>query len=1283
MVLLNKKEYSENFEQLHHKDYFNLKLFPRAGELEQEAGLLTELSEMFEGNCSFELLGASEFLVDNLPKCSGDHVITYLDGHGEFNGVFILSLECPELNALYPKVRVHGLKKVLYMRDYYGRTFFKHFEKYKFEDGTLYFDNLICLCMIVKNAGPGFAKVLEENIPNFDKWCILDTGSTDGTQDVIKKTLSNKPGKLFEEPFVNFKVSRNRCFELAGTSCKFLLTLDDTYIVKGDLRGFLSEVRSDQFSDSFSLLIKSGDSEYYSNRIIKSHSGLRYQYTIHEVIPKENNMNVTTPVERAFIFDERSDYMENRTTSRKQFDLELLFKELEENPDDPRSLYYIAQTYGCMGDEVNKAKYLELRVNHHEEGYIQEKVDACFELARSCNFQLGKEWSECEKWYEMAHRLDPERPDSLYFMGIHWHMEQNYRRAYEYFKKGFEVGYPLHRQYSLKPTLSFHFLPKFLTETCYYADDFALGENAARFFIQNNPPGSNSLNLVHSWFGIHSELNKMGPVSEAPNDFSRKVFCIVADGGWNDWNGRDIHTSGVGGSETWVIEIARNVKKNNPNAIVLVFCKCKEPEDVEGVGYNPIQMFHSFVANNVVDVCIVSRYTQYVPVAIRGYVKEIGIIFHDLIQDETVIPLDSKIKWAFGLTDWHSRYIRNFFPHLNVQTLNYGVSSKFVSGAKVRNSFVYSSFPNRGLVVLLKMWPRIHQKFPDAVLNLYCDVDGEWVNRVAPDEMREVHRLLRDARGVVYHGWVSKETLARAWETAEYWLYPCKFEETFCLTALEAAVSKTLAVTNNLAALEDTVGDRGVITHGNPLEESWQDECLEKLFQYMDESLDKNILIEKNFQWAQTLTWDGQSQKLWDTIVPFTRHWNKNKEVEEYLEKLTNNLKVVLDIGCGSNKFSGATATVDKFSDATYSVDIEREMIPVKRVDFVYCRHVIEDLKNPEAALKEISRIANQGYIETPSVIAECCHGVDAHGLRFKVRGYIHHHSFVWTDIETGVLHVLPKFPVVEQMFSKDEDSLLKSLLEKPINWNNYHFFNERNPLKFKVHEYNVDFTFENYKSILLDAIQNTLKNVLSVEKLVLENLDYCRMLNWTTDPDSKKNFVQVLEKLPKGSRILEVGSFSGTSVIELLRNTEESTATVIDMWEDYQEIRDGVKTHVDTITLRQIENVFYQNLKNSGMSERVKVLKGSSREKLLELVVEQQTFDFIYIDGSHKCLDVYLDACLAWKLLRHGGYILFDDYLFNTGDLLGSPKEAIDHFMREHHGTVVFRDYRVCIKRD
>ena len=135
--------------------------------------------------------------------------------------------------------------------------------------------------------------------------------------------VGKKKGQLYQEPFINFRDSRNRCLDLSGKECKFVIMLDDTYKVEEKLRDFLITVRGDQFSDSFSLYIKSNDSEYGSNRIIKSDSGLRYIYKLHEVITPKNNINVIIPMHHAFIFDYRSDYMEKRTMDRKKYDLKI------------------------------------------------------------------------------------------------------------------------------------------------------------------------------------------------------------------------------------------------------------------------------------------------------------------------------------------------------------------------------------------------------------------------------------------------------------------------------------------------------------------------------------------------------------------------------------------------------------------------------------------------------------------------------------------------------------------------------------------------------------------------------------------------------------------------------------------------------------------------------------------------------------------------------------------------------------------------------------------------
>jgi glycosyltransferase involved in cell wall biosynthesis len=138
-------------------------------------------------------------------------------------------------------------------------------------------------------------------------------------------------------------------------------------------------------------------------------------------------------------------------------------------------------------------------------------------------------------------------------------------------------------------------------------------------------------------------------------------------------------------------------------------------------------------------------------------------------------------------------------------------------------------------------------------------VDGAWVNQHFPEEMNVI-RVLLNQKGVVYHGWVSKPELSRAWETASVWLYPCTFRETFCLTALEAAKSKTLVVTNNLAALENTVADRGIVVKGDVNTKEWQSAALRALFETSDK--EKKQLVEKNYEWACTHGWDARAREF-------------------------------------------------------------------------------------------------------------------------------------------------------------------------------------------------------------------------------------------------------------------------------------------------------------------------------------------------------------------------------------------------------------------------------------
>jgi FkbM family methyltransferase len=758
------------------------------------------------------------------------------------------------------------------------------------------YDNLNNLCIMVKNGGPQFEKMLLDNIEQFDRWTILDTGSTDETIEIINKVLvGKKKGNLYQEPFINFRDSRNRLLDLAGTQCKFNTMLDDTYVIQGNLRKFLNEVRGDQYSDSFTLFIQSDDTSYGSNRIIKSLSGLRYVHKIHEVITDRNNINIVIPIHISKIEDRRFDYMEKRTMERKQLDLKLLYEEVDDDPNNPRSYYYLAQTYNILEEYEKCFYYFNKRCEYINSGFLQERYDAAFEAARMANFKLNKPWDECYELYNRAFKIDESRPEPMYFIGIHYYLDNDLNNAYKYLKKGFEIGYPEHCQYSLKPTLSFHFLPKFLARCCYQVEDFILGEKSSEFFLLNNKENAEDYQEILSWYQIYKKLNAYKGLKQ-PVVHDKPILCFVADGGFSPWSGSNILTTGVGGSETYIIEMARYIKKIS-NFDVYVFCNTPDEKDelFEGVLYKHLNSYYKFINTNYVKHCIISRFSEYLPVTFKGFTENVYLVVHDLTPSGIVIPIDNKLKNIFCLTEWHVDYMSERFPSLKhlLVPFYYGIDSKFMIkdiSIKVPYSFIYSSFPNRGLLPLLQMWPRIYEIQPMASLHIYADINGKWVNDVAKEEMNEIRNILAEynkrpnSLNIFYHGWVKKSVLAEAWKRADIWFYPCTFMETFCLTALEAAASKTLCITNDLAALQNTVGNRGIIIKGNPITKEWQEQALTQIkILFNEDKIRKSYYIEKNFKWATNQNWENQANNLTNLFLLKHSEYNLNNVLDKIL----------------------------------------------------------------------------------------------------------------------------------------------------------------------------------------------------------------------------------------------------------------------------------------------------------------------------------------------------------------------------------------------------------------
>ena len=946
-VVINKINYQVNsheFNIIEHKEYFNLSIIDNLGLYERIIALLKEISEISDDTILFcnpshgafipiqlsknytniflsnvkdvhhtnittniadlnvnNIYFSEEILINNsnpliiFSEKYQDIDINFIEN---YNPIILTEHNTKLLKEYKYTYEISNTNLIFCIPDKYNNLFCEQF-KYYLKDDRLYYDNLINLCIMVKNGGELFEQMLLKNIDVFDRFTILDTGSTDGTVDVIKNLLvGKKNGELYEEPFINFRESRNRCLELAGTKCKYNLMLDDTYVVEGDLRSFLNEIRGDQFGDSYSLTIKSYDVEYISNRITKTENKLRYIYTMHEVIQDKDNINVRVPDNKAFINDMTNDYMQNRSDTRKEYDLKCLYEMLEEYPDEPRNLFYLGQTYKMLENFEKASEYYYKRAFFHIDGFEQEKFDALFEFTRINIYQLNKPWREYEKYYNLCIEWQPTRPEGNYFLGIHYFTENDHATAFKHFKRAFEIGFPYHQQFSLKPTLSFHFLPYYLSSLCYEFKDYKLGFDSCTLFLQHNKPNDNYYNLILDWYKIYEMLVRMPPIKSIPQKIDKPIFCIVADGGFTKWTGKNILTTGVGGSETWVIEMARYIKQLS-NFEVIVFCNCEEDDIFEEVKYLQLSRYLQTISEINVEHCIISRFSEYIPATIQGHVENIHLILHDLQLSGNIIPMHNKIKNVFCLTEWHKNHFLEVFPQFEKIThpLHYGIDFTNFLDAKIEDkkvpySFIYSSFPNRGLNIVLKMWPQIVSRYPEAVLHIFTDVNNKWANDFYPEELKEIRERLEIYKeiyhtSVINHGWVDKKTLANFWKQSAIWLYPCKFKETFCLTALESALTKTLAITNDLAALQNTVGDRGIVIPGDADTEDWQNTAFEKICYALDNPDKTKSLIERNYQWALTHSWKERANYLLQNFI-FNKPVLEKENIQLILSKNDN-----------------------------------------------------------------------------------------------------------------------------------------------------------------------------------------------------------------------------------------------------------------------------------------------------------------------------------------------------------------------------------------------------------
>jgi glycosyltransferase involved in cell wall biosynthesis len=254
--------------------------------------------------------------------------------------------------------------------------------------------------MIVKDEASIIRRCLDSAKTVIDSWCIVDTGSTDGTQGIIREHMAGIPGELHERPWVDFAHNRSEAIELARPLADWLLLLDADEVLEASCP---FEPVADEIVTTH--LQAGGEFAFLRTTFIRASLPFRYEGVVHEAVVCDEPHSAGQL--HGWTVTYHPDGARNGDPQKYERDIEVLRTVLEKDPANARYRFYFAQSFRDAGRPFEAINEYQNRVKLG--GWQEEVWYSLFQIAVLFE-RVGRDPTQN---YLRAFQYRPSRPEPM------------------------------------------------------------------------------------------------------------------------------------------------------------------------------------------------------------------------------------------------------------------------------------------------------------------------------------------------------------------------------------------------------------------------------------------------------------------------------------------------------------------------------------------------------------------------------------------------------------------------------------------------------------------------------------------------------------------------------------------------------------------------------------------------------------------------------------------------------------------------------------------------------